>query len=236
MVVNTLGTFLGLLVYFYAYQQYVYVYWSLSTIYMLVGFLVLYEVFINILKPFSAVIDLGKMLFVWAGVFLLIAASLTAMATSAPHANRVVMACDLLDRCVHLMQCGMLLLLIFFEKRLSLSWRSNAMCIAIGVGASASVDLTISYAQSRLPALYFQLNLVNSIAFISVLAFWMVALASKQPARSKATDSPSRLILQRWNEALTGYGYGDVAYAASDSFLPNVERTVDRVLARKIVH
>jgi hypothetical protein len=51
-------------------------------------------------------------------------------------------------------------------------------------------------------------------------------------------DSPSRLIFQRWNEALTTYSVrGEMAFAASgvESFLPGVEQTVDRVLARKIV-
>jgi len=234
----TLSVLCGLAVYLFAFKQYVYVYWSLSTLVMLLGFAVLYEVFINILKPYSAVIDLGKMLFMWAGLFLLLAAFLTAVVTSAPRANRVVMACDLLDRCVHLMQCGMLMLLVFFEKRLNLSWRSNAMCIAMGMGVSATIDLMVAYGQNRFPQFTSRLDLVNGIAFVCVLASWTFALMSKQPARSTAAGSPTRLILQRWNDALTSYGYGDVAYAstATDSFLPGVEKTVDRVLARKIVH
>jgi hypothetical protein len=51
-------------------------------------------------------------------------------------------------------------------------------------------------------------------------------------------DSPSRLIFQRWNEALSTYtARGEIAMAANgvNSFLPGVEETVDRVLARKMV-
>lgn len=237
LVLMTASTVVSLCVFLFAPQQYFYVYWSLSSVIMLLGFAVLYEVFVNILKPYSAVIDLGKMLFLWAGSFLLVAALLTVAVTSGPTPNKLRVAVDLCDRCVHLMQCGMLMLLVLFERRLNLSWRSHAMCIAIGTGVSAAIDIVVSYGQGRFPGMASQLDSVNGFSFVAVLAFWAYSLTAKQAVRKTAADSPTRLILQRWNEALTGYGYGDVAYAANgaDSFLPNVERTVDRVMARKVV-
>src|ERR1041385_6786406 len=54
--VNILATTILITVYHYSSgQQYFYAYWSASTVLVLVGFAVLYEVFVNILKPFSAV-------------------------------------------------------------------------------------------------------------------------------------------------------------------------------------
>jgi hypothetical protein len=56
--------------------------------------------------------------------------------------------------------------------------------------------------------------------------------------RGNVLDSPRRLIFQRWNEALLTHTVrGEMAFASGgmDSFLPGVEQTVDRVLARKIV-
>jgi hypothetical protein len=45
------------------------------------------------------------------------------------------------------------------------------------------------------------------------------------------------LIFQRWNEALISYQHGgDLAFAPSESFLPSVERTVERVMARKMTN
>jgi hypothetical protein len=127
---------------------------------------------------------------------------------------------------------------LIFEKRLNFSWRSSAMAIALGMGVFAAMDLGLSYAEIRFPQFGPQMTEGYCAGFVCILVFWAYSLLSKQPARSTAANSPTRLILQRWNEALTGYGYGDVAYAsqATDSFLPNVERTVDRVMARKIVH
>jgi hypothetical protein len=235
---NVLAVAVLMPVYHYTPGQYFYAYWSASTVLMLVGFAVLYEVFVNILKPFSAVIDLAKMLFGWAALFLLLAAFLTALVTSGPSAKKIVVAVDLCDRCVHLMQCGLLMLLVLFEKRLNFSWRNSGMCIALGIGASAAIDLVVSYGQSRFPVLAAQFDMLNGVSFLAVLAFWALRLKATESAPATVAGSPSRVILQRWNEALISYKYGDLAVASNgiDSFLPGVEKTVDRVLARKVVH
>jgi len=220
----------------FAYQQYFYVYWSLSTLVMILGFAVMYEVFVNILKPYSAVIDLAKALFLWAGLFLLVAGFLTAMVTSGPGTNKMVVAIDLCDRCVHMMQCGLLMLIVLLEKRLNFSWRSSGMSIALGLGIMAAFDLIVSYGDARFPQ-FSQWDLVYQIAVIGVLGFWIYNLTAAEKETKASTEPAPRLVLQRWNEALIGYGYGDRALASGsvDSFLPGVEQTVDRVMARKMV-
>ena len=66
---------MGLAALLFSCPQYFYIYWVLnSTILMLVGFAVMYEVcWLTHFKPYSALIDLGKMLFLWAAVFLFMA-------------------------------------------------------------------------------------------------------------------------------------------------------------------
>jgi hypothetical protein len=234
--INALSIPLLSLLYRYAIGQYFYAYWSMSTVVMMVGFAVQYEVFVDILKPYSAVIDLGKMLFFWAAGFLLFAGLLTALVTSGNHTSKMVVAVDLCDRCVHLMQCGLMLLMVVFEKRLNLSWRSSGMGVALGLGGIAAMDLIVSYAQNRFPGRDFELGILNSTVFTAILVFWAMRLASPERGPAKAADSPSRLIIQRWNDALISYRQGDLALSsAMNSFLPGVEQTVDRVLARKIV-
>lgn len=63
IVINAVALVLLLSIFRFAPKQYFYAYWTCSTILMMVGFAVQYEVFVDILKPYSAVIDLGKMLF-----------------------------------------------------------------------------------------------------------------------------------------------------------------------------
>jgi hypothetical protein len=237
MGLNTVATFVGLGIYLFAFREYFYVYWALSTVLMIVSFAVIYEVFADLLKPFSAIVDLGKMLFFWAAMFLLVAGVLTALVTAGPSPRKLTAVVDLCDRCLHLMQCGLLMLVVLFEKRLSFSWRSSSMVIAVGLGVTAAVDLIVSYAQNLAPALARQWDMVNSFFFIASLLYWAIGLR-RQAATKTANPTPSRLILQRWNEALISYGYGEAAVASGrvESFLPGIEKTVDRVLARKIAN
>lgn len=235
--INAVAVLLLTVLYKFAIGQYFYTYWTTSTLLMMVGFTVQYEVFVDILKPFSAVIDLGKMLFFWAAGFLLLAGFMTALVTSGTHTSKIVVAVDLCDRCVHLMQCGLMLLMVVFEKRLNLSWRSSGMGVALGLGVIAAMDLVVSYAQGRYPSQIQSLAILNSIAFLGVLVFWSLRLTARESGHAKAADAPSRLIIQRWNDALISYRQGDMALSSlgMNSFLPGVEQTVDRVLARKIV-
>jgi hypothetical protein len=235
--INAVAVVLLTVIYKFAIGQYFYAYWTTSTLLMMVGFTVQYEVFVDILKPFSAVIDLGKMLFFWAAGFLLLAGFMTALVTTGTHASKIVVAVDLCDRCVHLMQCGLMLLMVVFEKRLNLSWRSSGMGVALGLGGIAAMDLIVSYAQGRSPAQTQSLAMLNSFAFLGILVFWAMRLTSQETSPAKAADAPSRLIIQRWNEALISYRRGDLAFSSgmNYSFLPGVEQTVDRILAGKIV-
>jgi hypothetical protein len=218
-------------------DAYNYVYWTVNASFMVLEFGVMYEVFANIVKPYSALIDLGKMLFRWAGVFLLIGALVTAIATVGPQSSKLFAAMTLMERSLRLMQCGLLLLFFLFERRLSLSWLSPNVSIALGLGTAAGIGLIISYLRSRNPTSV-ALGLFDNAAYLAVVIFWATCLALPQAHRKNVLDSPSRLIFQRWNEALQAtplvHGKG-TALASVESFLPGIEKTVDRVMARKAV-
>lgn len=229
---------ISLVPYVFFCPQFFYVYWTLNGITMAFEFWVLYELLVNALKPYSALIDLGKMLFRWAAVFLVLAALLTAFATAGSGNNKMIAAMELLQRTVRLMQCGLLLLFFGLEKRLGLSWRTHSMSIALGLGIYAAVDLSTTYLIDRLPALAVGFQTFTTLVYIGAASLWAYSLAKPEPARGNVLDSPRRLIFQRWNEALLTHTVrGEMAFAAggADSFLPGVEQTVERVLARKIV-
>ncbi|HEV3038628.1 MAG TPA: hypothetical protein VHA33_12710 [Candidatus Angelobacter sp.] len=221
------------------FREYSFVYWTSTGLTMLLGFGVLYEVFVNILKPFSELIDLGKMMFRWAALFLVITAFITALATTGSRTTRLCTTILLMEHCVQLMQCGFLLLLLAFETRLGISWRSHGMCIALGLGVFASTDLLLTYLYQKFPTWQTGLDLTNGIIAAGLFAFWTVGLLLPEPARKNAQDSPARIILQRWNEALAATPisnrFSEVALAPADSFIPGVEKAVERVLARKMV-
>jgi len=220
-------------------EQYMYVLQVLSFVFMALEFAVMYEIFVNAMRSYSALVDLGKMLFTWATAFLFIAAAITAFATSGPQSSRLVAAYAVVERSMRLMECGLLMLFFFFEKRLALPWRNPNVSIALGLGATASVDLMLSYLKGRFPEQIPVFDLVNSSVYIGVLCFWCYSLAAARVGAKSTAVPANRLVLQRWNEAMTAYGYGSSASASAsnvESFLPGIERTVDRVLARKAMH
>jgi len=233
--------FLGFIPFFLccAYPQMHFLFDGLSLALIGIEFALLYEIFVAALKPYAALIDLGKMLFRWAGVFLLVAAILTAIATASPSVSRLSAAIDLLERSMRLMECGFLLLFLLFEKKLGLSWRSTSMSIALGLGMSAASSLSVAYLQNVFPDQAPILWIVENFCYLGAVAFWLTCLTLPATERNNVLDSPSRLIFQRWNDVLVSTARFSPASATSmsgiDSFLPNVEQTVDRVMARKMV-
>lgn len=218
--------------------QYYFLVWAGNGVMLLFQFGVMYEIFANALKPYSALIDLGRIIFRWAGVFLLLAAVLTGFATNGPESNRLFAAEDLMERSLGLMQSGLLLLFFMFERRLGLSWRSHSMAIAIGLGSSAAFTLSTSYVSSHYPILQSGIGLAAGLVYLAMVTFWAVCFYQQEPARSNVLDSPTRLIFQRWNEALLSTPIAtekNAAMATVESFLPGIEKTVDRVMARKAV-
>lgn len=219
--------------------QYFYLYWLVNALLMLVEFAVMYEIFVKALKPYSGLIDLGKMLFRWAGVFLLLASALTAVTTADSKVAKCVAAVSLLERGLRLMQCGLLLLFFLFERRLGLAWRSHTVSIGLGLGLSAAFSLSSSYLHTRFAQWSFTLDVMNFTQYLAIVSFWAVCFYRREPERNNVLDSPSKLIFQRWNDVLTTTRFSGASASASigsfDSFLPNVEQTVERVLARKII-
>jgi hypothetical protein len=220
-------------------REYFYVYWLLGLLYLGFEFAVIYELIVNALKPYSALIDLGRMIFLWAAAFLLIASVITAITTIGTQSTKLEAVAFVIERSLRLIECGILMLFFLFEKRLGLVWRSMNVAVAAGMGITSAVDLCGSYLRSTFPAQSVLVDCVYSVAFIGVLGFWAMSLVDKKQAENVTVlESPSRLIFQRWNESLAAYGLGEGALVGNsfESFLPSVERTVERVMARKMVN
>lgn len=219
---------------------YFYLYWALNTGLMLLEFGILYEVFVHAVKPYSGLIDLAKLVFGWAALFLLLAAALTAFSTSGSHLAKCVAATAYLGRGLRMMQCGLLILFFLFERRLGLSWRSYSVCAALGLGTVAASELTITFLRTQYSSWGLSLDLVANAIYFMTLLCWIACFRLPQPERKSVLDSPAKLIFQRWNDALMAtplVAHGGAAMVAQmDSFLPNVERTVERVMARKMVN
>ena len=218
---------------------YFYLYWVLNAALMALEFGIMYEVFVHAVKPYAGLIDLAKMLFGWAALFLLLAAGLTAFSTAGSHLTQCAAGIAYLDRGLRMMQCGILILFFLFERRLGLSWRSHSVSAALGLGIIAATGLSITFFRNQHPEWNLFYDLSENIIYFATVMTWVICFRLPQPERKTVLDSPAKLIFQRWNDALLATPFvaqGGAAAAQMDSFLPNVEKTVDRVLARKMVN
>lgn len=226
---------------FMSQVAYAYIYWIIAGLSAILAFAIMREAFIHVLKPYSALVDLGKLLFRWALVFLALVSLVTALATVGSCMSRTAAAIFILQRSSQLMLSGLLLLFVLFESRLGLSWRSPAICIILGFGTNAAFSLVRRFTEERLSDWGNQMDMVGALICVAVYGVWLVSLTLPHPSRRTVQDSPTRLILQRWNEALLatplgGRGGEVITMTPIESFLPGVERTVERVMARKMMN
>ena len=206
-----------------SYADYFYGYWVSSALGIGLGLAVLFEIFQHAFRPYAALRGLGSMLFRWAALVLLLVAVITAL--SAPAGQKPIITAILsLERSIRMMQCGLLILLLLFSPQLGLSWRSHLFGITAGFGGYAAVSLTLVTLRAQLgvpgDSAY---TLINSGAYVLAGATWFAYLLAPEPARRAVRVQP---VPDSWDFALQGIGRAQ----APDSFLSNMEKTVDRVL------
>lgn len=223
------------------FNQYFWEYWVLNTGVILFEFAIMYEVFVTAVKPYSGLIDLAKFLFRWAILFMFVTAALTAVANGGSAIDKCVAMSTYVERGLRLVQCGFLLLFLLFERRLGLSWRNHSISAALALGGYAAITLTLTYLRTAFPNHLTAFSLVDQASYAIMISGWLIAFSLPQPAAKSVLESPSKLIFQRWNEVLMATPFVStptLAMASNnmDSFLPSVERTVERVMARKMVN
>ncbi len=208
------------------YNVYFYLYWISNAVSVVLGFEVIHEVFLDVFRPFHTLRDLGTILFKWAGLVMLLVAGVVSVSTRAsnlaPWAQGIVTA----QRCVRIIQVGMVLFLLFFARYVGVSRRQQSFGIALGFGGFAVIELALiaSWAGEHLGTT--PVYLINMFAYNVTLVVWLVYAWMKSPVRDVST---SLLQPQRWEESLSGIHNHPLP---ADSLIPMFEGMVDRALSR----
>jgi hypothetical protein len=209
----------------FSYSTCFYVSWLSTAISVALGFQVIHEAFLDVFRPFHTLRDLGTVLFKWAGLVMLLVAGVVSVSTGSSDTAPWIQAIMTTQRCVRIIQVGMVLFLLFFARYLGVSKRQHSFGIALGFGTFAFVELALiaSWAGNHLSNA--SMNLVNMAAYNVALFIWGGYLWAKSPAR----DAGSILLRpQRWEQ-----GISDIQHpAAANSLIPMFEGMVDRALSR----
>jgi hypothetical protein len=208
-----------------SYSAAFYLYWGCNAISVTLGFLVIHEVFVDVFRLFHTLRDLGTVLFKWAGLVMLLVAGVVSVSANSPEITPWMQAIITSQRCVRIIQVGMVLFLLFFAHYVGINRRQLSFGIALGFGSFAVMELIVicSWVGNHLsgPAI----SLLNMAAYNSSLLMWLGYVYLKRPARDA---SFSLLQPQRWEQSLS-----DIHHPVpADSLIPMFEGMVDRALSR----
>src|SRR5579859_1604123 len=96
-------------------MPYFYAYWLSAAISLAIGFKVSHEIFLDVLRPYPNLKDLGTLLFKWAALVMLLVAMVVTAASQAGTDTPLAQAVIIVQRCVRVTQCGLILFLLFFS-------------------------------------------------------------------------------------------------------------------------
>jgi hypothetical protein len=217
-----------LVYYSYSYQRHAifYVSWISTAISVVLGFKVIHESFLDVFRPFHTLRDLGTVLFKWAGLVMLLVAGVVSISSNSPDVQPWVQAIMTGQRCVRVIQVGMVLFLVAFARYLGVSRRQHSFGIALGFGSFAVVELALiaSWVGDHVGGV--AMNLINMGAYNVTLLIWLGYTLAKSPAREA---SAALLRPQRWEQSLS-----DIQHPSSaDSLIPMFEGMVDRALSKQ---
>ena len=207
-------------------KAYFYAYWISLAISLAIGFKVIHEIFLDVFRPYHTLKDLGTVLFKWAAVVMLLVAVVVAASSStqAGADSRLVQAVLIGQRCVRVIQCGLVLFLLVFSRYLGVSWRQHGFGIALGLGGFATVDLVGLALFSGGVIRAHTVSLVNTTAYTFAILIWIGYASVKATSRDASVNL---LMPLRWDQ-----GLGDLRNpVADDSLIPMFERMVDRAFS-----
>jgi hypothetical protein len=207
-------------------RTYFYAYWISGIIGLAIGFKVIHEIFLDVLRPYPNLKDLGTLLFKWAGlVMLLVAIVVTAASQSGGDDTVVGQAVVIGQRCVRFIQCGLIFFLLFFSRHLGISKRQFSFGIALGFGSFATVELVGIALISGGQIHNAPVSLINTAAYSLSIVTWIGYALLKTTSREA---SAKLLMSQRWD-----YGLNELRHPiAGDSLIPMFESMVDRAFSR----
>jgi hypothetical protein len=156
---------------------------------------------------------------------MLLVAGVVSISSSSIDTPPWIQAILTAQRCVRVIQIGMVLFLLAFARYMGVSRKQHSFGIALGFGTFALVELALiaSWAGDHLGNL--AMSLINMSAYNLSLFIWLGYTLVKSPAREAGS---SLLRPQRWEQSLV-----DIQHPLpADSLIPMFEGMVDRALSK----
>ena len=207
-----------------SYTLYFYSYWVKATISLAIGFKVIHEIFLDVFRPYHTLKDLGTVLFKWAALVMVFVALVVAVASPGGQ-SPIVLTVATMERCVRVIQCGLILFLLFFSRYLAVSWKQPSFGIASGFGLFAAAELAGSALFVGGQISEQMVGLIGTVSYSCAILVW---LGYALPKALAGQTSAVALVSQRWEQSLTDLQHP----VPADSLIPMFEGMVDRAFSK----
>jgi len=129
------------------------------------------------------------------------------------------------QRCVRVIQVGLVLFLMVFSDYVGVSWRQRSFGIALGFGGFATVELLVVTLRSSGYLSLVATDLANMAAYNLGILIWLGYCVVNTPVRQM---TGAQLKSQRWDHSLADLQPS----VGADSLIPMFENMVDRAFSR----
>jgi hypothetical protein len=208
-----------------SYPVYFWSYWACAAVNLVLGFMVIYEIFLDVFRPYYTLKDLGTVLFKWAALVMSLVGFVVAASSPTGDQGPIVQAVITVTRCVRVAQVGLILFLLVFSRYLGVSWKQHSFGLSLGLGLSAGVELgSLAFLVSG-HASEVGVHVINLVAYNISILVWLGYSLVKNGARAPAAEL---FTSHRWERSLSDIQ----SPAQGDSLIPMFESMVDSAFSR----
>jgi hypothetical protein len=213
-------------------ESYFYAYWVGTALGIGLGFFVIKEAFENMLKPYAGLREAAMLIFKWAAAILVLFSVISYVQGSGSGLSRVLREVTVMERNVRFIQCGLLLFVVMCSNYLNITWKSLPCGIAFGFGLFAANDLIVSNMLASQGWLFNHttIKLFGQVIWSVSTILWC-GYAWTAKAEAKVHNMVYRPVLDRWNQAAMLIMNSDAQLNPDHSYLSDIERTVEAVMA-----
>src|SRR5258708_33710822 len=117
-----------------SYTVFFWSYWSCAAVNLVLGFMVIYEIFLDVFRPYYTLKDLGSVLFKGAALVMSLVAFVVAASSPTGDQGPIVQAVITGGRCVRGGQVGGVLFLLGFFRLPARVWEDQSFWLFLGLG------------------------------------------------------------------------------------------------------
>lgn len=204
------------------YSVYFGVYYCAAALNVILAFKIIHEVFFDVFRRYPALRDLGAALFRWAAMIMILV-SVVMISVIPGTDDPVRQTISVVQICVDIVQCGLVIFLLSFAQNLGASSRCQSFGIAVGFGLCSGPELLTHALHHGLHIHGMTTTLINMISYEVSLVVWLV-----YPLLYKYQNTTPILVPQRWDEALMELQ----PHKEAESLIPMFEHMVEQAFSK----